>query len=61
MNKQTIWTPTGQDITINWRLKYGYVPASEQPDIKAKHEYYRERRWLNSTTQNEESLTHHAP
>jgi hypothetical protein len=51
MNEQTIWTPAGQDITINWRLKYNYVPASEQPDIKAKHEYYRERKWATQETE----------
>jgi hypothetical protein len=51
MNEQTIWVPVGQDITINWRLKYGYIPASEQPDIKAKQEYYRERKWATQESQ----------
>ena len=29
------------DIVKTWRDKYNYVPASELPEIKAKHEYYR--------------------
>ena len=45
MKEQKTYTPAGQDITINWRAKYNYVPASELPEIKAKHDYYLNRRW----------------
>ncbi len=45
MSEQFVWTPVGQDITIKWREKYGYIPASELPDIAEKHRYFRERQW----------------
>jgi hypothetical protein len=31
-----IYTPSSTDITLLWRQKYGYIPASEQPAIKKK-------------------------
>jgi hypothetical protein len=30
------------DIARSWREKYGYVPASEQPEIAAKHAMYKQ-------------------
>ena len=30
------------DIAKSWRDKYGYVPASEQPEIKAKHDMFKQ-------------------
>ena len=42
---EKIYTPATQCITINWRKKYNYVPASEQPEIAAKQAYYRNREW----------------
>ncbi len=38
---QKPWSPAGQCVTVNWRLKHGYIPASEQPDVKAKHDYFK--------------------
>ena len=29
------------DIEKTWREKYGYVPASELPEIKAKHDMFK--------------------
>jgi hypothetical protein len=51
MKEQKAYSPATQDITINWRKKHNYVPASEQPDIAAKQKYYRERQWLNESTE----------
>jgi hypothetical protein len=51
MKDQPVWTPAGADITIRWREKYGYVPASELPEIKAKHEYFKERKWMATAQQ----------
>jgi hypothetical protein len=37
-----IYTPSNNtDIEKGWREKLDYVRASEQPDIKAKHEMYK--------------------
>ncbi len=37
-----IYTPSNAtDIEKGWREKLDYVRASEQPDIKAKHEMYK--------------------
>ena len=37
-----IYTPSNAtNIARTWAEKYGYVPASEQPEIKAKHEMYK--------------------
>lgn len=30
------------DIARTWREKYGYVPASEQPEIAAKHAMFKQ-------------------
>lgn len=46
MSDQRAYSPATADITINWRKKYGWVPASELPEIAAKHRYFRERQWL---------------
>ena len=51
MKEQKPYTPAGQDITINWKAKYNYVPASELPEIKAKHDYYINRRWNDKPTE----------
>ena len=42
---QPDWSVTGEDITLHWREKYGWKPASELPEIKAKHEYFRLRQY----------------
>lgn len=39
-NEYTIAVAT--DITRLWREKYNYVPASEQPEIKAKHDMFKQ-------------------
>jgi hypothetical protein len=44
---QPIWNAPGHDITIRWREKYGWKPASELPEIKAKHEFFRLRQYEN--------------
>ena len=36
-----IWTPTGTDITIRWRM-HGWVPPSEQEEYRQKWKYYQE-------------------
>ena len=36
-----IWTPTGTDITIRWRLQ-GWVPPSELPEFRKKWKYFQE-------------------
>ena len=36
-----IWTPTGTDITIRWRMD-GWVPPSEQEEYRQKWKYYQE-------------------
>ena len=36
-----IWTPTGTDITIRWRM-HGWVPPSEQGEYQQKWKYYQE-------------------
>ena len=36
-----IWTPTGTDITIRWRM-HGWIPPSELPNYRAKWKYYQE-------------------
>ena len=37
-----IYTPSAStNIEKVWREKYSYVPASELPEIKAKHEMYK--------------------
>lgn len=42
---QPDWSVTGEDITHHWREKYGWRPASELPEIKAKHDYFRLRQY----------------
>ena len=38
-----IYTPSNNtDIEKGWREKLDYVRASEQPDIKAKHQMYKQ-------------------
>jgi len=34
-----IWTTSGTDITIRWRL-HGYVPPSELPEYQAKWKHF---------------------
>lgn len=34
-------TAAATDIAKRWREERGYVPASEQADIKAKHDMFR--------------------
>lgn len=36
------WSPVGQCITVNWCKRYGYVPASQTPEIAEKHRFFRE-------------------
>ena len=36
-----IWTPTGTDITLRWRMQ-GWVPPSEQESYRAKWKYWQE-------------------
>ena len=37
-----IYTPAAAtNIEKNWREKLNYIPASEQSEIKAKHEMYK--------------------
>lgn len=40
LNKKP-WSPVWQCITVNWQANHNYVPASKQPEIKAKHEYFK--------------------
>ena len=41
MEKSYIWTPSGTDITVRWRLN-GWVPPSELPEYRQKWKYYQE-------------------
>jgi hypothetical protein len=34
-------TAAATDIAKRWRDEYNYVPASEVPEIKAKHDMFR--------------------
>jgi hypothetical protein len=34
-------TAAATDISKRWRDEYNYVPASEVPEIKAKHDMFR--------------------
>ena len=34
-------TAAATNIEKHWREKYGYVPASELPEIRAKHEMFK--------------------
>jgi hypothetical protein len=34
------------DIVRTWREKYKYVPASELPEIKAKHDHFKNLRQI---------------
>ena len=52
MTDQKPYNPATQDIQINWRKKYGYVPASQQPEIAAKQAYFRNREWQNEDKSN---------
>jgi hypothetical protein len=36
MSEPHIYTPSSTDITLRWRLLYGYTPASEQPEYQKK-------------------------
>lgn len=37
------YTPAAAtNIEKAWREKYAYIPASEQPDIKVKHQMYKQ-------------------
>lgn len=51
--KNKDYTPAAAtNIEKMWREKYGYVPASELPEIKAKHEMY--KRYGRDITKNEQ-------
>lgn len=39
MNNDYIWTATGTDITVRWRL-HGWVPPSEIEEYKEKWKFY---------------------
>ena len=40
--KNKKYTPSNQtNIEKRWREEYGYVPASEDPEIAAKHAMYK--------------------
>jgi hypothetical protein len=41
MNHEYIYTPTGTDITVRWRLQ-GWIPPSEQQEYLEKWKYYQE-------------------
>ena len=41
MSTDHIWTPSGTDITIRWRLQ-GWVPPSELPEYRQKWKYFQE-------------------
>lgn len=41
MKPEYIWTPTGTDITVRWRLQ-GWVPPSELPEYQKKWKYWQE-------------------
>jgi hypothetical protein len=41
MQKEHIWTPTGTDVSIRWKLN-GWIPPSELPEYQAKWKYYQE-------------------
>jgi hypothetical protein len=45
-------TAVATNIEKMWREKYGYVPASELPEIKAKHDMY--KRYGRDTTKDEQ-------
>jgi hypothetical protein len=36
-----IWTPSGTDVTIRWKMN-GWVPPSELAEFQAKWKYYQE-------------------
>lgn len=54
--KQKAYSPSTQDVTINWKKNHAYVPATEQPEIAAKQKYYRERQWQNEATESAQAL-----
>ena len=39
MDNDHIWTATGTDITIRWRLQ-GWIPPSEMQEYKDKWKYF---------------------
>jgi hypothetical protein len=41
MDNDYIYTPTGTDITVRWRLT-GWIPPSELPEYLTKWKYYQE-------------------
>jgi hypothetical protein len=36
-----IWTTSGTDITVRWKL-HGWIPPSELPEYQAKWKYFQE-------------------
>jgi hypothetical protein len=42
MSNEHIWTASGTDIEERWKVKYGWVRPSEQPEFQAKYKYYQE-------------------
>lgn len=51
MNKNYV-PAAATNIEKVWREKYGYIPASEQPEIKAKHDMY--KRYGRDTSKDEQ-------
>ena len=41
MNQEYV-PASATDIERSWREKYGYVPASEQPEIAARHAMFKQ-------------------
>jgi hypothetical protein len=41
MMNDHIWTASGTDITVRWKL-HGYVPPSELPEYQAKWKHFQE-------------------
>ena len=35
-SSEFIWTGASTDITIRWKLLYGWIPPSENPEIQKK-------------------------
>ena len=42
MTNEHIWTASGTDITIRWRISHGWIPPSELQEYKNKWKYFQE-------------------
>lgn len=51
MKNKEYTTSSATNIEKMWREKYAYIPASELPEIKAKHEMF--KRYGRDTTKDE--------